>query len=383
MLTSITNPVIETFKFRLSASPDEVRAFVAEIMDSAEFRPFHSNPDGPPGVFIYDPSKPLQGLQAFGHEHVNDIETVFREIEQKKRSLAPLPDSLYNGHGKEILDTPLLGSPRVAAEPTLATLATMQYRLQNFKKARAASPLAHEQLPQAVQDLEEATTAHSTDFEVFAPGDLIIMQARANEPFSGGSTAAGRLRTLIHRAAVEKGYMSMPAGFEPLWVIDFPLFTPNNDVDPGQGGSAGFSATHHPFTAPKMPRDVDLCRDDPRAAIADHYDLVINGVELGGGSARIHNAEMQEYVLRDVLGMKPERVEDFRHLLEALRAGCPPHAGLALGWDRLIALMCGRESIRDVLAFPKDGKGRDVQVGAPSRMTEAQQKTYHLTVDKA
>ena len=233
-------------------------------MESPDLRPFHSSADGPPGVFIYDPSKPLNGLHAYGHESALAIEDHFLAADQEKCS-------------------------RVLYE-------------------------------EGIKDAEAHTQAKAS-IGAYQPGDLIIMQARPNVRFNGGSTAIGRLRTLIHNAAVEKGYMTMPEGFEPLWVVDFPLFTPNNEVDPGQGGSNGFSATHHPFTSPKTERDVELCVTNPLEAVADHYDIVVNGVELGGGSARIHNAEFQEFVLRKVIGMRDERVEDFRHLLEALRAG--------------------------------------------------------------
>jgi aspartyl-tRNA synthetase len=113
--------------------------------------------------------------------------------------------------------------------------------------------------------------------------------------------------------------------------------------------------------------------------VADHYDLVVNGVELGGGSRRIHDAAVQEFIFRDILKMPAERLADFSHLLDALRSGCPPHAGLALGFDRLVAVMLGKESVRDVIAFPKTGKGGDdAMVGAPSLMTEEALKTYHL-----
>jgi aspartyl-tRNA synthetase len=162
-------------------------------------------------------------------------------------------------------------------------------------------------------------------------------------------------------------------------VVDFPLFSPSSDSEPGQGGAAGISSTHHPFTAPKTAADVDLLLTDPTKSVADHYDLVVNGVELGGGSRRIHDAAVQEFILRDILQMRPERLADFSHLLDALRAGCPPHAGLALGFDRLVAVMLGKESVRDVIAFPKTGKGGDdAMVKAPSLMTEEALETYQL-----
>ena len=156
------------------------------------------------------------------------------------------------------------------------------------------------------------------------------------------------------------------------------MFSPTNDADPGQGGSAGILSTHHPFTAPKTPADVDLLLSDPLQVKADHYDLVVNGIELGGGSRRIHSAKMQEYIMRETLKMSSARMSDFAHLIEVLSAGCPPHAGMALGFDRLIAVMLGKESVRDVIAFPKSGKGEDGLVKSPTRMTEEQLATYHL-----
>ncbi|KAG9189825.1 aspartyl-tRNA synthetase [Alternaria panax] len=213
-------------------------------------------------------------------------------------------------------------------------------------------------------------------------GDLLVLQARPNTPFSGGSTVLGNLRLALHKAAIAQGLIEAPAkdDFKFVWITDFPLFTPSSDSEPGQGGSAGFSSTHHPFTAPKTPEDVDKLLTDPSSAVAAHYDIVLNGVELGGGSRRIHSAAMQEFIFKDILKMKPERVEDFRHLLDVLRSGCPPHAGIALGWDRLMAVMCVRESVRDVIAFPKSGKGEDLLVKSPNRMTEEQLATYHLNL---
>jgi aspartyl-tRNA synthetase len=119
---------------------------------------------------------------------------------------------------------------------------------------------------------------------------------------------------------------------------------------------------------------------DPLKVIGDHYDLVINGVEVGGGSRRIHIAEMQELILQGVLKLAPERLEDFRHLLNALKCGCPPHAGFALGFDRLMAMLTDRASVRDVIAFPKYADGEDKFVKSPSLMTADQLATYHLAI---
>ena len=209
-------------------------------------------------------------------------------------------------------------------------------------------------------------------------GDLVILQARPDAPFAGGSTALGRLGLELHKVAVQNGLITSPSGTRPLWVTDFPLFSPTNASEPGQGGTAGFASTHHPFTSPKSPQDVALLATDPAKVIGDHYDLVINGVELGGGSRRIHVSEMQKYVLQDVLKMSTERLAEFSHLLEVLRAGCPPHAGIALGFDRLVAVMLGKESVRDVIAFPKSGKGEDPLVKSPGPLTEEALRTYHL-----
>ncbi|ORY57894.1 tRNA synthetases class II-domain-containing protein [Pseudomassariella vexata] len=214
-------------------------------------------------------------------------------------------------------------------------------------------------------------------------GDVLIVQARKKIPFHGeGSTDLGRLRKAIYDAAVEKGLLPRDHSFRFLWVTEFPLFTPNDpqNIAPGegQGGRAGFSATHHPFTAPLSAKDFALLETDPLSAKADHYDLVCNGVEIGGGSRRIHIPEIQEYVMRHVLQMPQEGVDQFAHLLEALRAGCPPHAGFALGFDRLIAVLCDTESVRDVIAFPKNMKGEDMFVKSPTKVTDEQLATYHL-----
>ncbi|KAL5465590.1 hypothetical protein PMIN06_000491 [Paraphaeosphaeria minitans] len=213
-------------------------------------------------------------------------------------------------------------------------------------------------------------------------GDLLVMQARPHGRFTGGSTMIGNLRLALYKAAAAQGLIEPPRwnDYRFVWITDFPMFSPTNDAEPGQGGTAGLASTHHPFTAPKTAADLDLLLTDPTKAIAAHYDIVVNGVELGGGSRRIHNAEVQEFIFRDVLKMKPERIEDFRHLLDVLRSGCPPHAGIALGWDRLMTLLTGCESVRDVIAFSKSGSGEDALVKSPNKATKEQWETYHLRV---
>ncbi|KAJ9306226.1 hypothetical protein DTO217A2_4342 [Paecilomyces variotii] len=290
-ITPLVDPIVEVFKFEGNDNdPKETHRFITEFLDSPAGAPFNDNPEGGPGIFIYDAKKPLCGLQPFGFEAAERIEEMLE------------PDH----------------------------------------------------------------------------GDLIVLQARKRAPFSGGSTPIGDLRRALYTASVKKGFKPAVQGFDFFWVVDFPLFSPTTDAEPGQGGAAGISSTHHPFTAPKTAADVDMLLTDPTQVVADHYDLVVNGVELGGGSRRIHDARVQEFILRDILKMPAERLADFSHLLEALRAGCPPHAGIALGFDRLVAVMLGKDSVRDVIAFPKTGKGEDPMVKAPTPMTEESLETYHL-----
>jgi aspartyl-tRNA synthetase len=222
----------------------------------------------------------------------------------------------------------------------------------------------------------------SEGFSELEDGDLLFIQAREDKPFECGSTALGNLRTSVYQAALEKGLLPPDRRFIFLWVTGFPMFTPSNETEPGQGGKAGFSSTHHPFTAPLTEEDFKLLATDPLRAKADHYDLVLNGVELGGGSRRVHVAQVQEYIMREILQMTGEGVAQFSHLLEALRAGCPPHAGFALGFDRLVAVLSGTNSVRDVITFPKTMKGEDLMVKSPGRLTNSQLETYHLALQE-
>lgn len=243
---------------------------------------------------------------------------------------------------------------------------------------------ASEKLLASSNDDSSSNTGDLPHLGSLQEGDLLVIQARPNKPFSGGSTALGNLRNHIYRQAVEEGLLPFDPSFQFLWVTGFPLFTPSDvdPADPGQGGTAGFSSTHHPFTAPLTPADLDLLETDPLAARADHYDLVVNGVELGGGSRRIHVAAVQEYVFREVLQMTDAGVEHFAHLLEALRAGCPPHAGFAFGWDRLVATLAYTDSVRDVIAFPKSKKGEEPVARSPGKVNDEEWGVYNLQYKK-
>ncbi|KAI9796751.1 MAG: hypothetical protein M1833_005991 [Piccolia ochrophora] len=231
---------------------------------------------------------------------------------------------------------------------------------------------------QGLQPFGFEAAEHLEEYFELSDGDLLVLQARPQETHTGSSTALGNLRLALHKAAVAQGLLTPPTGFEFLWVTDFPLFSPSTTTEPGQGGSAGLASTHHPFTAPARPEDVELLLTDPTKVRGEHYDLVVNGVELGGGSRRIHNSKVQKFVLEQVLKMPEQRLREFSHLLEVLRAGCPPHAGIALGFDRLVAVMLGRDSVRDVMAFPKTGRGDDPLVNSPSAMDTDVLETYHL-----
>ncbi|KAM9009466.1 aspartate--tRNA ligase, mitochondrial isoform 2-T2 [Ara ararauna] len=161
-----------------------------------------------------------------------------------------------------------------------------------------------------------------------------------------------------------------PAAFHFLWVVDFPLFL-SKEENPTE-----LEAAHHPFTAPH-PSDTSLLYSDPTKVRSQHYDLVLNGNEIGGGSIRIHSAEQQRFVLEEVL---KEDSEVLSHLLEALELGAPPHGGIALGLDRLISLIVDAPSIRDVIAFPKSFRGRDLMGNAPDYVTPEELKPYHIQV---
>ncbi|ELW62478.1 Aspartyl-tRNA synthetase, mitochondrial [Tupaia chinensis] len=161
-----------------------------------------------------------------------------------------------------------------------------------------------------------------------------------------------------------------PAVFSFLWVVDFPLFLPKEE-SPRELESA-----HHPFTAPH-PGDIHLLCSEPEKVRSQHYDLVLNGSEIGGGSIRIHDAELQRYILQTLL---KEDVKLLSHLLKALDYGAPPHGGIALGLDRLICLVTGAPSIRDVIAFPKSFRGHDLMSNAPDSIPSEDLKPYHIQV---
>lgn len=161
--------------------------------------------------------------------------------------------------------------------------------------------------------------------------------------------------------------------FKPLWVVDFPLLEWDEETK-------RFYAMHHPFTSPK-PEDIPLLATDPKKVRANAYDLVINGVEIGGGSVRIHNAELQAKMF-DKLGFTPEQAQaQFGFLMNAFKFGAPPHAGIAFGFDRLVSMFAGEDTIRDVIAFPKNNSGRDVMIDSPSQIASEQLDELNIKLD--
>ena len=197
------------------------------------------------------------------------------------------------------------------------------------------------------------------------PGDLLLIMSGARE------------RTQIQlsslRLEMAKQLNLIKSGtFAPLWVLDFPLLEWDEEAN-------RFFAKHHPFTSPKK-EDIELLANNPGAVRANAYDLVINGSEIGGGSIRIHEKELQQKMF-SVLGFTPEDAKkQFGFLMDAFEFGAPPHGGIAFGFDRLCAVFGGSDSIRDYIAFPKNNSGRDVMVDAPAAISDAQLKELNINV---
>ena len=200
-------------------------------------------------------------------------------------------------------------------------------------------------------------------------GDIVFFAAAEWER---ACAILGRIRLEAAQLLVKRSKIIIPENaYNFLWVIEFPLML--FDEEKGE-----FASTHHPFTSP-VPDDIELLDSDPKAVRGQHYDMVLNGVELGGGSIRIHQTQLQEKVFKDVLNIPADIVESrFGYMLKAFKYGAPPHGGIAFGFDRLVGILAKKNSIRDVIAFPKTQKGQDLMAAAPGDATDRQLRDLHV-----
>ncbi|MFV0145620.1 aspartate--tRNA ligase [Empedobacter falsenii] len=196
------------------------------------------------------------------------------------------------------------------------------------------------------------------------PGDLMLVM-------SGNANKVRAQLSALRMEIAERLGLRNPDVFAPLWVVDFPLLEWDEE-------SERYHAMHHPFTSPK-PEDMDLIATNPGEVRANAYDLVLNGNEIGGGSIRIFDKEVQARMF-ELLGFTPEQAEaQFGFLMNAFKYGAPPHGGLAFGFDRFVSILDGSETIRDYIAFPKNNSGRDVMIEAPSPIDQTQMDELNIT----
>ncbi|MBM3859884.1 MAG: aspartate--tRNA ligase [Verrucomicrobia bacterium] len=217
-----------------------------------------------------------------------------------------------------------------------------------------------------VKFFSEAEKAALTEKLKIEEGDLILFGADKREVVW---EVLGRIRLIV------ADLLNVPRdGWRFLWVVDFPLMTFDHETN-------RYLSTHHPFTA-AVAEDIPLLDTDPHKVRGQHYDIVLNGVELGGGSIRIHQPDVQKKVFEDVLQIPKEIAQTrFGYMLTAFRYGAPPHGGIALGFDRLCAILCGSSNIRDVIAFPKTAKAMDLMTSSPAEVEPKQLRDLHIKLD--
>jgi len=202
-------------------------------------------------------------------------------------------------------------------------------------------------------------------------GDLILFAA---DQWLNACEILGKIRLYCADVLKGQGKLNLPADrFDFLWVVDFPLLGFDREQN-------RWYSSHHPFTAP-VAEDIPFLKTEPKRVRGQHYDIVVNGVELGGGSIRIHQPDVQKTVFEDVLQITPEETKlRFGYMLDAFKYGAPPHGGIALGFDRLCAILCNTPSIRDVIAFPKTAKGVDLMTDSPTPVSPKQLRDLYIDV---
>src|SRR5271154_1251114 len=225
-----------------------------------------------------------------------------------------------------------------------------------------------------VKFFNEAEKAALTAKLGIEEGDLILFAA---DQWLNACEILGKIRLYCADVLKGQGQLTIdPHQFNFLWVIEFPLLGFDREQN-------RWYSSHHPFTAP-VTEDIPLLKTDPKKVRGQHYDVVVNGVELGGGSIRIHQPDVQKTIFEELLAIPPDMVKArFGYMLEAFRYGAPPHGGIALGFDRLIAILCGTPSIRDVIAFPKTAKGTDLMTDSPSTVEPKQLRDLHIELKVA
>ena len=213
----------------------------------------------------------------------------------------------------------------------------------------------------------------SKDFSMWAkilvckPGDLMLV-------ISGQKTEVYKQLSFLRLELANRLNLRNNKEFAPLWITDFPLFNWNEEKN-------GFDSVHHPFTAPKD-EDLELLDKNPNLVKSKAYDLVLNGNEIGGGSIRIHDSNIQRKIFK-ILGLSEKESNDqFGFLINSFKYGAPPHGGIAIGFDRLVAILNGNESIRDFIAFPKNNQGKDIMLNSPSSISNEQLEELDLKINK-
>ncbi|CAI5744309.1 unnamed protein product [Peronospora destructor] len=364
------------------------RPFVRMAFDEAMHRFGVDKPDTRYGIELQDVDDLLQECEfapfkmalANSHTKVYNNRGVVRAINAK---------NLANGafSRKEIDD---LENVAKRVSNTAGTFVVKVDAGKQWKSSLAKKLSAYE-----IDQLNKRLDAKEGDILIFAAG-----------PYHDVNTLLGRLRTHTSQLLYAKGFLQAeldPNNFHHLWVIDFPMFERSEDDDGNihaNGDKISLSAIHHPFTAPRADHAVLLdeilvtaARSDGKSLLEDpeiveklleltaqHYDIVCNGWELGGGSIRIHQAKLQQAIFEDVLELPALQRQSFEHLLQALSHGAPPHGGIALGLDRLVAILCGAPSLRDVIAFPKSATGNELMTNAPGFVLPEQLKEYYIQV---